>query len=85
MFILLAYSCWDIGLTLKIVIEEYKPPVKSNGKPVKNQDKFFLPPIPWKWTLYNGFKVITFGYTHTEEDAELAANKAINRYSPFRA
>lgn len=70
---------------MKIVIEEYTPPTKKNGKLVKNEDKFFLPPIPWKWTLYDGFKVLTYGYTHSEEDANKMANQAINQYRPYRA
>lgn len=70
---------------MKIVIEEYKhKPRMYKGKDM-TKDMFFFPPIPWKWTLYNGSKVVGFGYTHTEEDANKAANQAINRYSPFRA
>ena len=64
---------------LSIAYEEYKEPVKSNGKAVKNSKKFYLPPMPWKWTIYRGFDVVTFGYAHTREDAEEAANKAINQ------
>lgn len=66
----------------KVVIEKYKAPTKKSGKAVKNENKFFLPPIPWKWTVYDGFKVVRFGYTHTEDDANLSANaalKALNR------
>lgn len=59
------------------MIEEYTPPKKSNGKLVKNEKEFFLPPIPWQWTLYDGFKIVSFGYCHTEEDAEVMANSAI--------
>jgi hypothetical protein len=65
---------------IKIVIEEYKPPTKSSGKVVKNDNKFFLPPIPWKWTLYDGFKVVGFGYVHTEDHANLMANEALLNY-----
>lgn len=67
------------------VIEEYTPPVKSNGKPVKNENKFFLPAIPWKWTIYKGFDIVTYGYTHTKEDADKMADQAINQYRPPRA
>jgi hypothetical protein len=66
--------------SIKIVIEEYKPATDSNGKVVKTGKKFFLPPIPWKWEVLNGYKVIGFGYTFTEEDANLMANKALNAY-----
>jgi hypothetical protein len=62
-----------------IGIEQYKAPTKKNGKAVKNENKFFLPPISWKWTVYAGFDVVTYGYAHTREDAELAANRAINQ------
>lgn len=67
------------------VIEEYTPPTKSNGKPVKYEKKFFLPPIPWKWTVYVGFDVVTYGYCYSQEDANMAADKAINQYRPSRA
>jgi hypothetical protein len=65
------YGCHK--MSLKIVIEEYTPPkLAKNAK-----KKFFLPPIPWQWTLYDGLKVVSFGYCHTEEDAEVMANSAI--------
>jgi hypothetical protein len=67
------------------VIEEYIPPTKSNGKVVKNEDKFFLPAIPWKWTVYEGLDIKTYGYAHTKEDANRMANEAINQYRPSRA
>jgi hypothetical protein len=65
---------------MRIVIEEYKAPTNSNGKVVKNGKKFFLPPIPWKWEVLNGSTVIGFGYTFTEDDANLMANKALSAY-----
>lgn len=65
---------------LSIAYEEYKEPVKSNGNPVKNSKKFYLPPMPWKWTIFKGFDVVTFGYAHTRQDAETAANHAISQY-----
>jgi hypothetical protein len=62
---------------VKIVIEEYKhKPRMYKGKDM-TKDMFFFPAIPWKWTLYNGSKVVKFGYTHTEEDANRAANQAL--------
>lgn len=67
------------------VIKEYTPPTKKNGKAVKNEDKFFLPAIPWKWTVYKGFDIVTYGYTHTQEDANKMADQAINQYRPPRA
>jgi hypothetical protein len=70
---------------MKVVIEEYTPPKKPSGKLVKNSHKFFLPPIPWQWTLYDGSKIVSMGYTHTEEDANKMANQAINQYRPRRA
>jgi len=74
---------------MKIVIEEYVSPYKkgpNNGRsPKKLKTNFRLDPIPWKWTLFSGNDILTYGYTHTEEDANKAANHAINRYSPFRA
>jgi len=76
------YGCHR--MSLKIVIEEYTPPKKSNGKLVKNEKKFFLPPIPWQWTLYNGSKVLSFGYCHTEEDAEIKANSALRDFNGYR-
>ena len=65
---------------MKIVIEEYKhKPRMYKGKDM-TKDMFFLPPIPWKWTLYNGSMVVGFGYTFTEEDANLMANQTLNSY-----
>jgi hypothetical protein len=65
---------------MRIVIEEYKAPTKGKGKSVKNENKFYLPPIPWKWEVLDGSTVIGFGYTFTEEDANLMANKALSTY-----
>lgn len=64
---------------MKIVIElyEHKPRVYK-GKDM-TKDMFFLPAIPWKWTIYNGLKVVTYGYCHTEDQANKAANGAIGR------
>jgi hypothetical protein len=74
---------------MKIVIEEYISSYKkgpNNGRsPKKLETNFRLDPIPWKWTLFNSNDILTYGYTHTEEAANKAANQAINRYSPFRA
>ena len=74
---------------MKIVVEEYVSKFKkgpNNGRsPKKLESNFRLDPIPWKWTLFNGHDILTYGYAHTEEDANRAANQAINRYSPFRA
>lgn len=65
---------------LKIVIEEYvHKPRLYKGKDM-TKEMFFLPVIPWKWSLYSGLKVITYGYAHTEEDANLSANRAIKQY-----
>ena len=65
---------------MKIVIEEYKSQPKSKSKKFKDE-RFTLPPIPWKWTLYNGLKVVGFGYAHTEEDANKMANGALRDYN----
>ena len=74
---------------LKIVIEEYVSPFKKgkNGgrSPKRLETNFRLDPIPWMWTLYDGLKVVRYGYAHTEEDANKMANQAINQYRPFRA
>ena len=37
-----------------------------------------MPVIPWKWTVYDGPKIVQFGYTHTEEDAKKIANSLVN-------
>lgn len=67
---------------MKVVIEEYvhKPRVYK-GKDM-TKEMFYLPAIPWKWTLYNGAKIVRYGYTHSEEEAERMANQAINQYLP---
>jgi hypothetical protein len=65
---------------MKVVIEEYKhKPRMYKGKDM-TKEMFFLPAIPWKWTLYRGLKVITYGYCHTEEQAEIAASGALKYY-----
>jgi hypothetical protein len=64
---------------VKIVIEKYKhKPRMYKGKDM-TKEMFFFPAIPWRWTLYKGSEVVGFGYTHTEEDANTAVNKAIDR------
>ena len=70
-----------LGWILKIVIEGYvhKPRVYKGKDMTKKM--FFLPVIPWKWTLYSGLKVVGFGYTHTEEDANKMANGALRDYN----
>lgn len=69
-----------LGDMLKVVIEEYKhKPKMYKGKDM-TKEMFFLPVIPWKWTLYNGLKILTYGYCHTEEQAEIAANGALKSY-----
>lgn len=74
---------------LKVVIEEYVSPFKKgkNGgrSPKRLQTNFRMDPIPWKWTLYDGLNIVSYGYTHTEEDANKMANQAINQYRPRRA
>ena len=66
---------------LKIVIEKHvhKPKMYKGKDMTKNM--FFLPAIPWKWTLYNGLRVVGFGYTYTEEDANKSANGALRDYN----
>jgi hypothetical protein len=66
---------------MKIVIEEYVHKQRMYKGKDMTKEMFFLPVIPWKWTLYNGFKVISFGYAHTEEDANRTANGALRDYN----
>lgn len=60
---------------MKIVIEEYQPQPKIKKK--FKDERFILPPIPWKWTLYSGTRILGFGYAHTEDDANKMANGAL--------
>jgi hypothetical protein len=60
-------------MTFQIKIEEFDP---SSIK----KDAFYLPPIPWQWTVLRGGKVLGFGYCHTEEQANEMANKSLNCY-----
>jgi hypothetical protein len=62
-----------LGDMLKVVIEEYVE---------KKRVGFYMPAIPWKWTLYDGSKVVRYGYCHTEEEAETAVNGALKTYRP---
>lgn len=56
---------------MNIVIEEYEPNGKESG---------IIPIIPWKWTVYQGSKIMTYGYTHTKKQAEEASSKALKSY-----
>jgi hypothetical protein len=58
-------------MSYRIDIEEYEDKQNSSG--------FYLPPIPWKWTVYSKDKVVRFGYTHTEDAANKAANEVLSR------
>ncbi len=60
-----------LGDMLKVIIEEYVEEKRVG---------FYMPAIPWKWTLYDGLKVVTYGYCHTEEEADIMANSALNTY-----
>jgi hypothetical protein len=62
-------------IIVKILIEEYK--AKAN----KDQDAFIFPAIPWKWTVYDGSKIKTYGYAHTEEDANRIGSEALRKYN----
>lgn len=55
----------------RVVIEEYEPNGKESG---------IIPIIPWKWTVYQGAKIMTYGYTHTKEQAENASQVALKGY-----
>jgi hypothetical protein len=60
-------------MTFQIKIEEFDySSIKRNA--------FYLPPIPWKWTLTKSGKVIGFGYCHTEEDANRMASQSLNNF-----
>lgn len=56
------------GDMLKIVIEEYIE---------KKRGGFYMPAMPWKWTIYDGPKIKSYGYAHTKEQAESIANKSL--------
>ena len=60
-----------LGDMLKVIIEEYVEEKRVG---------FYMPAIPWKWTLYDGLKVVRYGYCHTEEEAEAAVNGALKAY-----
>lgn len=60
-------------MTFQIKIEEFDPSIIK-------KDAFYLPPIPWKWTLLKGSKVVGFGYCHTEEQANEMANQSLNYF-----
>ena len=62
-----------LGDMLKVIIEEYVEEKRVG---------FYMPAIPWKWTLYDGSKVVRYGYCHTEEEAETAVNGALKTYRP---
>lgn len=61
-----------LGDMLKAVIEEYVE---------KKRAGFYMPAMPWKWTVCQGTKIITYGYTHTQKQAEEASNLALKAYN----
>ena len=60
---------------VNLSIEEYK------AKPNKDEGAFIFPAIPWKWTVYDGSKIKTYGYAHTEEDANRIGSEALRKYN----
>jgi len=72
-------------MAIKIVIEKYVSKYKkgpNNGRsPKKLESNFMLEAIPWKWTLFSGNDILTYGYTHTEEDANRMANRALKDFN----
>jgi hypothetical protein len=62
-------------MSINVVIEKYE----ATNKIVDN--KFYLPAIPWKWTIYDGSKVIRYGYAHTEEQAKEAIDGALKSFN----
>ena len=60
-------------MTFQIKIEEF-------DLSIIKKDAFYLPPIPWQWTLLRNDLVISFGYCHTEEQANEMANRSLNYY-----
>jgi len=62
-------------MNIKVVIEKYEAPEKIS------KDKFFLPAIPWKWTIYDGSTIIRYGYAHTEDQAKEAIDGALKSFS----
>lgn len=60
---------------VNLLIEEYK------AKAYKDEGAFIFPAIPWKWTVYDGSKIKTYGYAHTEEDANRIGSEALRKYN----
>lgn len=56
------------GDMLIAIIEEYIE---------KERSGFYMPVLPWKWTIYDGKKIKTYGYTHTREQSEIASSMAL--------
>ncbi len=59
------------------VIEDNSTYIQPNNK--KDKGQLLLPAMPWKWTVYKGLDILTFGYTHTKESAELIADMEIGK------
>ena len=60
-------------------IEEYVPKLEKpnsvrNPKIIKG---FKLDPMPYKWTLYNHGKILTYGYCHSRKQAEEVVMKEL--------
>lgn len=56
---------------MKVLIEEYIE---------KPRTGFYMPVIPWKWTIYDGSKIKSYGYAHTKEQAEIISSQDLMIY-----
>ena len=55
-------------------IEEYVPRFKAgpnNGRsPKRLETNFRFDPMPYKWTIYKHGEILTYGYCHSQNQAE---------------
>ena len=63
-------------------IEEYEPEFKkgpNNGRsPKKLESNFRLDPLPFKWTIYKNGNIATYGYCHSQLQAEEILTKELS-------
>ena len=69
---------------MEITIKEDKPYISRKEKRDKAQDKVFrIPYLKWMWTLSSKGKMLTYGYSYTQERAIDIAKNELNNRSRF--
>lgn len=66
---------------MSIMTEDIRIKVEKITKSKKWQLNSEIKPIPYKWTLYEGKHIFTYGYSHTYKHGLRMAQKAFKEIS----